>query len=277
MTADARTTLAHPDLATRPLEGLVRAARYVDPTIYQVITPNAALRNGPRADAEQINQLLFGEILDGVETTDGFVWGQARRDGYVGWVDASTLSLCVNTPTHRVKVLRTIAFSAPAIKSAVWGLLSLNALVTVIDSQDAMVRIADAGWAPASHLAPVGLEFAEPATTASAFLGAPYLWGGRDSVGVDCSGLIQQALHAAGVGCPRDADQQAALGTESDPMNPQRGDLVFWKGHVGMMVDVAHLLHANAHHMAVAVELLSDAVARIDAKGFGRPTAFRRL
>ncbi len=109
------------------------------------------------------------------------------------------------------------------------------------------------------------------------FLGAPYLWGGRDSLGLDCSGLVQQALYAVGAACPRDTDQQALLGESVPRSELARGDLVFWRGHVGMMLDETRLIHANAHHMAVAIEPLSAAVARIAGKGGGEPTAMRRL
>jgi cell wall-associated NlpC family hydrolase len=140
-----------------------------------------------------------------------------------------------------------------------------------------MLRAEGAGWIPARHLAPIGADFSEPAATAERFLGTPYLWGGRDSVGIDCSGLVQQALYAAGLACPRDSDLQAQLGSAVDAGDLARGDLVFWRGHVGMLLDEARLIHANAWHMAVAIEPLAEAVERIARRGGGEPIAFRRL
>ena len=277
MTRDVRTTLARADLATRSLEGLVRAATFAEATTYRVKTSQTAMQAAASADSEQVDQLLFGEMFDALDAVDRFVWGQARRDGYVGWVETAALSTEIVVPTHWVKALRTVAFTTPSIKSTVWGQLSLNALVTVTDTVDAMTMVADAGWVPVSHLAPIGLEFGPPADTAEKFLAAPYVWGGRDSLGLDCSGLIQQAFYAAGLSCPRDTDQQARLGRDIDPATLRRGDLVFWQGHVGMMLDGARLLHANAHHMAVAIEPLREAIERIADKGAGQPVAYRRL
>ena len=277
MTRDVRTTLARADLATRSLEGLVRAATFAEPTTYRVKVSQTVMRSAATADSEQLDQMLFGEIFDALDADGRFAWGQARRDGYVGWVETAALSTEIVVPTHWVKALRTAAFVTPSIKSTVWGWLSLNALVTVTDTVDAMAKVTDAGWVPVSHLAPIGLEFGPPGDTAEKFLAAPYVWGGRDSLGLDCSGLIQQAFYAAGLSCPRDTDQQARLGRDIDPATLRRGDLVFWKGHVGMMLDGARLLHANAHHMAVAVEALRDAIERIADKGAGQPVAYRRL
>ena len=242
----------------------------------RLVIPAAPVRRGPSLDAEQLDQLLFGERFDVVEIVDGFAWGQAARDGYVGWVEAAALSPRLLEATHRVTALRTFAFAEPSIKAPARGPFSLNALVTVSEIEAGLAFVEGAGWAPLGHLTPVGAAFAEPADTAERLLGTPYLWGGRDSLGIDCSGLIQQALFAAGRACPRDSDLQARLGTPTPIETLARGDLVFWRGHVGMMLDGSRLLHANAHHMAVAVEPLAEAVARIALSG-GPPAAFRRL
>ena len=277
MSADPRGVLARADLAAGDLQGIVRASAYADVVRYGVARPRAAQRAAPDDGAEQINQLLFGEIFEALEVDGAYAWGRARRDGYVGWVATASLTRTIAPPTHRVAVLRTPAFATPAIKSPVWGLLSLNALITVSETYGEMALAAQAGWVPIRHLAPIGKGFVDPASAAELFLGAPYVWGGRDSLGLDCSGLVQQALFAAGLACPRDADQQAALGTAVDPGALGRNDLVFWRGHVGMMLDAERLIHSNAHQMAVAVEPLADAVERIAAAGVGRPSAYRRL
>ncbi len=277
MTGDPRVTLARPDLATAALEGVVRAAHFEAPTPSRVIAPCAPLRAQADARAEQVNQLLFGETFDILEPSGDFVWGQARRDGYVGFVERRTLSTELLAPTHWVKAVRAFAFAEPSIKAPASGPLSLNALVTVVEDAEAFVRAQGIGWIARPHLAPIGEVLDDPAAVAETFIGAPYLWGGRDGLGVDCSGLVQQALWACGRACPRDADQQAALGEGVDREMLRRGDLVFWAGHVGMMLDARRLIHANAHHMAVAIEPLAGAVSRIEAAGAGAPTAFRRL
>jgi hypothetical protein len=280
---DVRLTLARPDLADAALEGLVAAERYAEARPMQATTPSVAIRTAAKAQAEQVDQLLFGETFNVLEAADGWGWGQADRDGYVGYVELRWLADAVIQPSHWVGVIRTYGFAEPSIRAPVTGLLSLNALLSVEKAEDErFVRVSRLGYVARHHLSPIGGHLAhDPAGVAERLIGAPYLWGGRDSLGLDCSGLVQQALYACGRACPRDSDLQQALGQPLD-IGPdleglQRNDLVFWKGHVGIMLDDARLLHANAHHMATAVEPLAVAVARIEAAGSGRPTAFRRL
>jgi len=278
MSFDRRLTLIHDGLADARLQGVIAADRYAETSPMQVSASVAPLRRHPRDDAEQESQLLFGERFEVLLEQDGYVFGQATRDGYVGWVMAEALSAPALGPTHRIRAIRTYGFSRPDIKSAPVGLYSLNALVTAEDREGRFVRTARAGWIMADHLAPVGLAFeTDPATVALRFLGAPYLWGGRESLGLDCSALVQNALLACGLACPRDTDMQAAMGAEIDPAEAERGDLVFWKGHVAMLLSRQTMIHANAHHMAVAIEPLSAAIARIAQAGNGQPTAWRRL
>jgi len=266
------------DLADVALEGRVAAARYRTPEPMQVVAPACGLRRSPDASAEQMDQLLFGERFDALTTRDGFVYGQARRDGYVGWAPQEALSAAGAAPTHWVRALRTYVFPQASIKTPPSFCLSTNALVTVETVEGRFAKLADGGWAPAGHLAALGEVERDPAAVALRYQGAPYLWGGRDSVGLDCSGLVQQSLYACGLFAPRDSDMQATLGASIDHMNDlARNDLVFWRGHVGLMLDGETLIHANAYHMAVAVEPLAEAVWRIGAAGGGEPTALRRL
>lgn len=273
---DPRITAARPDLALADLQGLVRAPRYVEATLARVIRPTVSLRASADDGAAQVDQLLFGELFDKGDDVGGLAWGRAHRDGYVGYLEADALSWEIPTPTHRVGVLRTFAFETASIKAPAVGCLSLNALVAVVDETDQLVRVADLGWITRRHLTPIGSFTTDPAGVAEMFVGAPYLWGGRDSLGLDCSGLVQQSLYACGRACPRDSDQQMALGVEAQASALRRGDLVFWAGHVGMMLDGERLIHANGHHMAVAIEPLASAVERIAATEGRRPIGFRR-
>ena len=277
MSPDSRVTPARPDLASRALEGAGRAGAYVDPRPMTVIVPATAVRRAADPVAEQWDQILFGETFDLIEAAGGFGWGQARRDGYVGFVDLAALAPMGPAPTHRVAAIRTYAFAEPDIKSQALGPYSLNALVQVEGLEGRFARAGGGGpWFVASHLMSIGQFDRDPVAVAHRFLGAPYLWGGRESLGLDCSGLVQQAMLACGRGWPRDTDQQQALGLAIEASDLRRGDLVFWRGHVAMMVDGVQILHANAHHMATAIEPLAEAAQRIENAGGGSPVAYRR-
>lgn len=274
---DLRVTLARAELAPVGCEGVARAAEYAKLRRTRVSALSTSLRSAPDPTAEQVSQLLYGEGFDVLREEGTFAWGQAGRDGYVGWVETAALAGALEAPTHWVRVPRTAVLAAPKIRATTVGLLGMNAMTRVVGGSGGFSEIVGLGWVATTHLAPVGSKFRRVTEIASAFLGAPYVWGGRDGAGLDCSGLVQQALHAAGVACPRDADQQAALGREIPAGDLGTGDLVAWRGHIGMMLDAERLIHANAHHMAVAIEPLSVAVARIEAAGGGAPTAYRCL
>ena len=276
MSFDPRVTPLRDGIAARSLEGVLPAEVYLDPRPMRCAVPAAAVRRAPDATSEQMEQLLFGEAFEAVEEEGAFVWGQARRDGYVGFVEATALAPAGEAPTHRISAIRTYAFAEPSIKSQARGPYSLNALVRVEAAEGRLARVAGAGWMAAGHLSPIGVFETDPAAVAELYLGAPYLWGGRESLGLDCSGLVQQALLACGLACPRDADMQQDLGREIARGEFGRGDLVFWKGHVALGLDAQRIIHANAHHMAVAVEPLDAAIERIRVAG-SEPTAFRRL
>lgn len=264
MSFDLRTAPWREDLAAADLEGVRAAERYVARERLTCRAPVADLRRGPGAGAEQVDQLLFGEAFDGLERRDGWVWGQAARDGYVGWLAEEALGPPV-APTHRVVAVATRALTLPDVKAPAGMLLTLNALARVDAEEGRFLRVEGAGWIAAAHLRLIGEDFdTDPVAAAERLLGAPYLWSGRTGLGVDCSGLVQAALFACGSGCPRDSDQQEALLGRplAEGEAARRGDLAFWDGHVGLMVDGETLLHANAHHMAVAREPLAEAAKR---------------
>jgi cell wall-associated NlpC family hydrolase len=196
---------------------------------------------------------------------------QLTRDGYVGYMPSEGLMRSIFKPTHRVAVLRTFVFSAPDIKSPPLALLSLNSLLPAAGVEGRFLALRSGGFVVADHVSRLDETARDYVGVALTFLGTPYLWGGRTSLGIDCSGLVQLASEAAGIACPRDADMQAAEhGRPLDLARGEqlaRGDLVFWDGHVGAMTNGTDLVHASAHHMKVVVEPLSEAQSRIAATG----------
>jgi cell wall-associated NlpC family hydrolase len=278
---DPRITPARPDLAAAHLRGKVEAARFVEGVKKRVVSSSAPVRRRPEPDAPLDTEALHGERVTIYETTDeGWSWGQLDRDGYVGWLPASELGGEGPPPTHRVSVLRTLVFRAPDIKQPPLASLSLGSHVFVARVNGDFAVSEAGGFIPARHLAPVAEHEPDFVAVAQRFIGTPYLWGGRSSFGLDCSGLVQVALQATGTECPRDSDMQAAFGTavpfSGDAGALRRGDLVCWKGHIGIVSAPGRLLHANAFHMAVADEPLDEAIARIQKSGF-EVTTVRRV
>lgn len=282
MNFDPRTTPARPDLAARHLAGQVEALRFVDGRLREVVEAQAPLRRAPAPDGPLDTEALLGERVTVYEETDeGWSWGQLADDGYVGWIPSNALAAPGPDPTHKVAALRTFIFPGPSIKLPPSAALSLGARLAIVGQADRLAVTARHGYVPAGHLTPLGEMRSDPVAVAEMFVGVPYLWGGKTSLGLDCSGLVQVSMTACGVACPRDSDmQERALGTSipwnGNPARLQRGDLVFWKGHVAMVRDRASLVHANAFHMAVAIESTDTALARIRAGG-GEVTSIRRI
>ncbi len=276
---DPRRNPYRDDLAAIALEGRVAAARFVAGETMQVIEGLAALRNRPGHDQPLDTEILFGEIFTVYDSREGWAWGQLETDRYVGYVPVSALGQPGAPATHRVAALRTYIFPEPNIKIPPMHLVPMNAQLRVEAIENGFARLAGGGFISAGHIAEIEQPAPDFVAVAARYIGTPYLWGGRTSIGIDCSGLVQMALGATGIDCPRDTDMQMAeLGEALDPGAPIAcGDLVFWSGHVGIMRDGKTLLHANAHHMMCASEPLREAVARIKANTGGGVLCIRRL
>ena len=278
---DCRLTAARADLAAEHLRGLVDAPRYAEGQGMRIVAASAPLRRSPQVDAPLETEALFGETVTVYDESEGWAWAQLERDQYVGYLPEAALG-APSAPTHRVAALRTHAYPGPVIKLPPRMALSLGAQLTIV-RQDGDFSVSDDGlylWS--RSVAELSANEPDWVAVAERFIETPYLWGGRTSEGIDCSGLVQTALTAGGIVSPRDSDMQEAMLGEpvaiDDPSAPlARGDLVFWKGHVGIMRDPVSLLHANGWHMKAVSEPLTEACARILANGGGKVTSVRRL
>lgn len=283
-TLDPRVTAVRRDLAASSLRGRVAAVRFADGERFTVLTETVDLKRQPRPDAPLETQLLYGETLIVYDDDNGWGWAQADRDGYVGYVAMSALGRSAVMASHRVVVNRTFVYPAPDMKQPPHAVVPLDGRVAVEGVRAPFVKIRGHGFVFGAHVAPVDTVAPDYVDVAERLVGVPYLWGGKSVLGIDCSGLVQLACSVAGREMPRDTDMQERIGqalpltdAASDGLDGlARGDLVFWKGHVGIMLDSAILLHANAHHMMVVREPLRQVLDRSLALGTA-VSSIRRL
>jgi cell wall-associated NlpC family hydrolase len=274
---DRRLTPARPDLAWSGLAGRVEAARFVEGRIMHVAWPAIALRPEPSLERGIDTEALHGEEILVLDEAEGWAWGRLATDGYVGYMPASALREGRSGATHRVATLRTFVYPGPDMKLPVASALPFGARVAVTGAKGDFALTPD-GAIFAAHLEPVDARADDPVAVAEMFLGVPYLWGGRSSLGLDCSALLQTALRAAGHDAPRDSDMlEAAVGARLPEGAPlARGDCLFWKGHCAMLRDAETMIHASGRHMLVVSEPVAAAVERIAGLGGGPVRAIRR-
>ncbi len=264
---DPRLSPFREDLAAASLQDRVRAPRYADGELRQVAAPAAPIRVAPRWDAPLATEALSGELLTAYEFREGWAWVQLHEDGYVGYTPVDCLSGMVEENTHRVSARLTYLYPAPDMKRPPVTKLSFSCTVAPIGRQEGrFAELSRGGFIFTDHLVGIREKAKDFVRVAERFVGVPYLWGGKTSLGIDCSGLVQIALQAAGVPCLRDSDMQIA--SAGDPLDPtnleaiQRGDLLFWKGHVAIAQSPDWIIHASGHHMEVVVEPVRRALER---------------
>ncbi len=272
---DPRLTPSNGRVAEAGWEDRVTADAFVPGTWKTVSAQLADLCRAPAGARDR--QLQMGDRFLVLETRDGWAFGRAARDGYVGYIADDQLGDDI-AATHVVAVRATHLYASPDIKTPEITSLGFGARLAIAHEDRTFFETTNGAFVPKPHLRPVDRPFRDPVTVAQVFFGTPYLWGGNSVFGIDCSGLVQAAYLACGIPCPGDSDLQAALGADIPPDAPViRGDLFFWEGHVAIAVDAETLIHANAHHMAVAYEPRVAAIARIEAQGGGPVVARRRL
>lgn len=264
---DPRLHAFREDLASASLQNRVKAPRYVEGEIRQVAAPAAAIRVAPKFDAPLATEALSGELVTVYDVRDGWAWVQLREDGYVGYTTLDVLSPMVEENVCRVSARLTYLYPAPDIKRPPITRLSFSCTVAPIGKPEGrFVELSRGGFIFADHLVGIRERAKDFVRVAERFVGVPYLWGGKTTLGIDCSGLVQIALQAAGIPCLRDSDMQmAGAGEPLDPSNLdaiQRGDLLFWRGHVAIAQSADWMIHASAHHMEVVVEQIRRAVER---------------
>ena len=256
---------------------------------YTVKISVAPLRRGKSFTSGLDTQLLCGQYFDVYEQGKKWAWGRSvtpvknsKQTGYVGYVPLRCLSEGALKPNYRITAMRAPLFSQPNIKRSIIDFLYLGARLKLKKAAPSFFELPSGLYIHERHVQPLkkppkSFDFVE---VAEQHIGLPYVWGGITTQGLDCSGLVQSSLRAVGRDAPRDTDMQEGELGNNLPVRQsglKRGDLIFWKGHVGIMTSGVKMIHANAYHMSVETEALSTVIYRINSRGGGKVTAIKRL
>ena len=273
VTLDPRINAYRSDRAAAQLRGLVEAPTYIEGSLARIMEAKVPLHKGPDSDAAVVSEIIYGDDVSVYDDTGNWAWIQNNRDGYVGYVPSGCLSPNMAQPTHKITALSTFAYGQADLKTPLPDKLYMNSRLHIVGQEGDYMQLKDGRFVHRQHVAELSDVADDFVSVAERYLDVPYLWGGRTSDGIDCSGLVQVAYEFSGLSCPRDSDMQQSLPGRALDLGGmeemQRGDLVFWPGHVAIMVDDAMLLHANARDMAVSVEPFFAAVTRIASRGDG--------
>jgi cell wall-associated NlpC family hydrolase len=270
---DRRLTPATDRMAHHSLIGRIQGRTFTQGEARMVVAALVDLQAAPNGARDR--QLWLGDLFTVIDRRDGHAFGMVEKDGYCGWLPEAALGDPV-PPTHWIAVPGSHLYDGARVQARDLMALPMGARVTVTGQSGAFSQTST-GFVPTAHLRAIGAHFDDPVAIAERMLGTPYLWGGNSRGGMDCSGLVQLAYLTCGRPCPADSDLQQGIGTTIAPdARPQRGDLLFWRGHVAIAVDHTRLIHANAHTMSVAYEPITDAIARIAEHGGGAVLQRRR-
>jgi len=261
---DPRITPAREDLAAAYLKDRVVAPRYVSGTLHEVASALAPMHREPDLSAPVDTELLMGERVTVYDAAAGWAWAQAEHDRYVGYVLADALARPHDPPTHKVMAPASRLYLEPSAKALASAHLSFGCRLRIPGERGhgAFARVithAGERYVPLAHIAPIAARAPDFVGIAEGLVGVPYLWGGRSSLGIDCSALVQLSLAAAGVAAPRDSDHQrlalgVSIGGPGQLGSLSRGDLIFWDSHVAIALDARRIVHANAKAMAVSID-----------------------
>lgn len=213
------------------------------------------VRSEMKDSAEQVTQLLFGELIFVTKKNKNWLQITTFLDNYEGWIDEKQISYLSKEAFNSWKKEQQVTTKPTKLNSPI-GMLSLPVGAYISKLSPSQFAIGDAVF--------TGKYQSKKKTLipfAKTFLNTPYLWGGKSNYGIDCSGFTQLVFRSQGIELPRDASQQVHIGTEISRSNAKAGDVAFFTNdsgriiHVGILLSSFKIIHASGR---VKIDKLDD-------------------
>ena len=239
-----------------------------------IIKSSTFMKLEPFVNSPLETECLFGETVEVLDEDLDWVYCKLITDNYHGWVKKNNIAK-FKKATHRVFNIRTFIYNDADLKSniALYLPMGANLVVEKIYSEWAkIIYLVDerikVGYVPAQHIVELQHKVSDWVAIAQSLEGTPYNWGGRDTIGLDCSALLQLTYQTYGQAIGRNTSDQVKLDKPiiDNISDLKRGCVIFWKGHVGIMINKVNCIHANAFHMKTVTEPLIDIICRMDKK-----------
>jgi gamma-D-glutamyl-L-lysine dipeptidyl-peptidase len=226
--------------------------------------------------SEVVTQLLYGDIFKKININKSWIKIKNISDNYKGYIKNKKFASDIKN-THKVCVLYSNIYSKPNIRNKVNKKLSFGSMVSVTNKKGRFYKF-ESSWIKKNDVKKISFKRKDVFSDVNKFLNIKYKWGGKNFNGIDCSALVQLFLNFNNRFCPRDSKDQLKYFKKKIKINEvKKNDLIFWKGHVAIVLSKKKLIHAYGPFKKVIIMSINNTIKRIDKTAGLKVIGIRRI